>query len=250
MYLFFDTETTEIESPRIVEIAWVLTDENGNEKRSQSLIVRPDGFEIPESATQFHRITTEVALQRGIEIAEALEAFVKDVGDAEIIIGHNVRFDLRVVSAELLRLGQDAPFDGKTLHCTMLSSVDVCKIEGRRGRKRPSLGELHIFLFGATNELAHTALADARACAKCFFELKGKGVEFGSEVYIPNEVPSEDEQYEIEYIFEEIDQYDDLLWKSQRKWVGICDSYFRKHRTLTPKLRSILEDILLQLESR
>ena len=71
MYLFFDTETTGIQRshdapasdvenwPRLVQIAWILTDESGNDLRSQAFIIRPDGFEIPASATRIHRIRCE-----------------------------------------------------------------------------------------------------------------------------------------------------------------------------------------------
>ncbi len=253
MYLFFDTETTGIENPRIVQIAWAVTDENGNELRTQSFIVRPDGFEIPASATRIHGITTEVALRSGIEIASALEAFAKDVVDAAILIAHNVRFDEGVVIGEFLRAGQnETPLSGKTFYCTMQSSTDFCKIKGRRGYKWPSLEELHILLFGDTFESAHSALADVRACAKCFFELKRRGVISGTETPRTRHIeePSEDEQYEIEDLFDQIEGLSESIWKSERKWVDLIYVHFQKYRTITAKQRSILEDILGKLEDR
>jgi len=253
MYLFFDTETTGIENPRIVQIAWAVTDEHGNELRTQSFIVRPDGFEIPASATRIHGITTEVARRSGIEIASALAAFTKDVVDAAILIAHNVRFDEGVVSGEFLRAGRnETPLAGKTLYCTMQSSTDFCKIKGRRGHKWPSLEELHVLLFGATFESAHSALADVRACAKCFFELKRRGVISGAEIprTVRHEEPSEDDEYEIEDLFEQIEGLSESIWKSERKWVDLFYVHFQNHRTITAKQRSILEDILRKLEDR
>jgi DNA polymerase III epsilon subunit-like protein len=256
VYLFFDTETTGIESPRIVQIAWAVTDENGNELRTQSFIVRPVGFEIPASATRIHGITTEVALRSGIEIASALEAFAKDAIDAKVIVAHNVLFDEGVVSGEFIRAGRhETPLAGKISYCTMQSSTDFCKIKGRRGYKWPRLEELHILLFGDTFESAHSALADVRACAKCFFELKRRGIISGKET--PRAVQtghteemSEDEQYEIEDLFEQIEGLSETIWKSERKWVDIIYGYFQKNHTISTKQRSILEDILSKLEDR
>lgn len=253
MYLFFDTETTGIENPRIVQIAWAVTDENGNELRTQSFIVRPVGYEIPASATRIHGITTEVALRSGIEIASVLEAFSKDVVDSEIIVAHNVLFDEGVVSGEFIRAGRnETPLAGKTSYCTMQSSTDFCKIKGRRGYKWPRLEELHILLFGETFESAHSALADVRACAKCFFELKRRGIISGTETprAVRAEEMSEDERHEIEDLFEQIEGLSETIWKSERKWVDIIYVHFQKHHTISTKQRSILEDILGKLEDR
>ena len=66
----------------------------------------------------------------------------------------------------------DTPLTAKQRRCTMLESTDFCRIPGQYGFKWPSLDQLHRKLFGAPIGGAHTALADTRACARCFFELK------------------------------------------------------------------------------
>jgi DNA polymerase-3 subunit epsilon len=195
MYLFFDTETdglpkdhdapaSDVENwPRLVQIAWMITDENGNEVRKQSFIIRPDGFEIPATATNVHGITTETARRLGISIESALTAFANDLSAAEILVAHNIQFDERVVGAEFYRSGRTtSPLAGKILLCTMRSSTGFCRIPGGpRGYKWPRLEQLYTVLFGSSFESAHNAIADLNACAKCFFELKRKGVLFGSE---------------------------------------------------------------------
>ena len=62
--------------------------------------------------------------------------------------------------------------------CTMLSSIDFCKIpsSNNRGYKWPRLSELHIKLFEKDFEDAHDALVDTSACVRCFFELRAKGI--------------------------------------------------------------------------
>lgn len=42
--------------------------------------------------------------------------------------------------------------------------------------KWPKLIELHRKLFGTGFDDAHDALADVKACGKCFFEMKRRGI--------------------------------------------------------------------------
>jgi hypothetical protein len=57
--------------------------------------------------------------------------------------------------------------------CTMLSSVEVCRLPGRYGDyKWPRLAELHQHLFGADFAGAHDAAADVMACLRCYFALR------------------------------------------------------------------------------
>jgi DNA polymerase-3 subunit epsilon len=190
MYLVFDTETTGIPRdhdapasdignwPRLVQIAWLLADGEGHEVRSQAFIIRPDGFVIPDSAARVHGIDTQTARQLGIEVGSALDAFAKDLSAAEILVAHNVRFDEGVIGAEFFRAGRTRnPIESKTRCCTMRETADFCGIPGGpRGNKWPTLDQLHRTLFGVGFEGAHNAIADVRACATCFFELKRRGI--------------------------------------------------------------------------
>lgn len=190
MYLVFDTETTGIPRnhdapasdignwPRLIQIAWLLADTEGRELGSQAFIIRPDGFVIPDSAARLHGIDTQTAHQLGVEVSSALDAFAKDLSAAEILVAHNVRFDERVVGAEFFRAGRTTnPIESKTRCCTMRQATDFCRIPGGpRGYKWPTLDQLHRTLFGVGLEAAHNAIADVRACATCFFELKRRGI--------------------------------------------------------------------------
>lgn len=183
-YLFFDTETTGIPKnykapvsdlnnwPRLVQIAWLVVDENGVEISSAEHIVKPDGFTIPLDAATIHGITTEIARERGADIKAVLDAVAKDMHSARVLIAHNMAFDEKILGAELLRAGYANYLDAKTRHCTMQSATDFCRLPGRYGFKWPTLNELHLKLFRESFSGAHQALVDVRACAKCFFELK------------------------------------------------------------------------------
>ena len=188
MYLFFDTETTGLprsfiapESdfdnwPRLVQIAWILCDEKGGEVSRKSLIIKPEGFTIPEDAVRIHKITTEMALDKGIPLAEALSEFNQATLKADVLIAHNIAFDQRIIGAEFLRKDIPSGITRLKPFCTMLNSTEFCKLPSYRGWKPPRLYELHMKLFSKGFERAHDALADTEACMRCFFELKNKGV--------------------------------------------------------------------------
>lgn len=117
-------------------------------------------------------------MRAGAEIGEVLAAFAHAADKAEAIAGHNVEYERRVIEAELHPLGNPAsPFAGKKLYCTMRTSTTLCGLRGGPfGYKWPKLQELHRTLFGSEFGSAHEAIADARACARCFFELKRRGI--------------------------------------------------------------------------
>lgn len=188
MLLFFDTETTGIPRnprapvsdlanwPRLVQLAWVLTATDGTEVRSAEHIIKPQGFVIPADAVRIHGISTEMAQQTGVELGVALTEIAADLAAAAVLIAHNLQFDEKILGAEFLRLGRCNPLAAKSRLCTMQSSADLCQLPGRYGFKWPSLDELHRKLFTRGVEDAHHALADVRACAKCYFELRRRGV--------------------------------------------------------------------------
>lgn len=191
--IFFDTETTGkprnyrapvIDSynwPRLVQLAWIMADKNGNVLKKKSVIIKPDGFSIPSEAVKVHGITTDRANREGKPLQEVLEEFAMDLSLAEQVVGHNIDFDQHIVGAELCRLNMDydALMD-KPCICTMRSSTDFCAIPNSNsyygGYKWPSLQELYRKLFNRSFDDAHDALSDVTATKECFFELKRRGV--------------------------------------------------------------------------
>lgn len=188
MYLFFDTETTGLPRnykapasdlnnwPRIVQIAWLITEDSGKEVKGVEYIIKPDGFKIPADAARIHGITTERAVSDGVELKPVLDEIASDISKASVLLAHNIKFDENILGAEFLRTGGRDHLDGKARKCTMRASTDYCQIPGQYGNKWPKLQELHEKLFQNGFDGAHSALADVRACAKCFFELRRLGV--------------------------------------------------------------------------
>lgn len=188
MYLFFDTETTGLPGrwnapvtdvdnwPRLVQLAWIVTDNEGSVLRSRNAIIRPDGFTIPWEVSRVHGITTAIALEKGVDLQGVLEEFAKEIDEAQALVGHNISFDECIIGAEFERLRMMTSLFLKPKYCTMKSATDYCRLPGKKGYKSPKLSELHQILFGNVFEDAHNAMADVEATEKCFWKLKSLGV--------------------------------------------------------------------------
>lgn len=186
--LFFDTETTgkprnykapmaDVDNwPRLVQIGWVAY-EGDTYVGHKEYIIKPSNFDIPVEVSAIHGITTEKALTEGVDVDEVLGRFVEGwVKPSDVIVGHNVSFDINVVGAEFIRQGRPNPFEGKTIIDTMTASTNYCQIPGPYGFKWPKLTELWFKLFGTELPQTHTALDDIKHTAECYFELVKRGV--------------------------------------------------------------------------
>ena len=190
MFLIFDTETTGLPRnwnapltdadnwPRCIQMAWQLHDKDGSCLAHADYLVVPDGFVIPYDAEKIHGISTALAQKEGIPLSEVLEKFQQAVAQCEFIGGHNVSFDLNIMGAEFLRLGDQNPLENFPIIDTCTEdTATICQLPGGRGGKfkLPTLSELHHHLFEAPFEEAHNATADVEATTRCFFELFRKG---------------------------------------------------------------------------
>jgi len=186
MFLIFDTETTGLPKrwdapftdtdnwPRCIQIAWQLHDDIGKLIEHQDYLIQPDGFNIPYDAEQIHGISTALAEQRGIPIAEVLEKFNAAMAKTKFVVGQNLSFDLNIMGAEFHRLQVENPLQTlPVLDTCTENTAGLCKITGGRGGKfkLPTLTELHQYLFGEPFGEAHNATADVEATTRCFLEL-------------------------------------------------------------------------------
>ena len=187
-YLVFDTETTGVPQdwaapisdlrnwPRVVQLAWALFDVHERMLERDAHLVKPQGFRIPRDAERVHGISTQRALVEGFPLRQVLEEFSAVAGKAAMVVAHNFAFDAKVMGAEFLRAQMPDALRQKRRLCTMIAGTDFCKLPGSYGYKWPTLPELHAALFQVQYTETHEAAADVAACARCFFELKRRGV--------------------------------------------------------------------------
>ena len=175
--LLFDTETTgkadfkkpvtDPCQPRLVQLAAMLV-EDDHELASLNVIIKPEGFLIPDDAARIHGITTEKAHEAGVSIAPVLQTFYSLIQSASWIVGHNVSFDIFIAQIEFTKRNYANPFLEKPTFCTMKQSTDICRLPGQYGYKWPKLREVFLFAFQEELVDAHNAMADLKATLRVY----------------------------------------------------------------------------------
>lgn len=188
--LFFDVETNglpkvynasyeDLENwPRVISIAWLMTDRLGNLISEQHHLIKPDGWQIPtEKFWIDNGFSQAKSMAEGVPLDGVMELFMNAKGEADTIVAHNLNFDHRIVWAEIIRSGR-RPKSGMNKICTMMTTTGYCRIPKANGKgyKWPKLEELYQVLFKKSFDGAHDALADITATKDCFFELVKRGV--------------------------------------------------------------------------
>lgn len=192
--LFYDTETTGLplfsepsedpRQPHIVQLGALLVDVTTRKVHaSLDLIIKPDGWTIPEEVTAIHGITTEHATAVGVPASLAIGLFMELWAAAPVRIGHNEQFDARMVRIALMRhdvVEEADRWKAGAAMCTQALSTPILKlpptakmVAARRNHfKSANLREAYQHFMGKPLEGAHSAMADARACMDVFFAIQ------------------------------------------------------------------------------
>lgn len=162
---------------RIVELAYKVYNDKNQLVKALSVLIKPNDFEIQNS--DIHGITQEMAVKYGTRIDIALANFLIDVDNVDLLVSHNIDFDLSIVLAEMWRmisLGQNTHNINYLDIETLSSKKNVCTM--KEGQKQlgylryPKLVDLYKTLCGNTNwKQEHRALDDVDKCAQCYFKL-------------------------------------------------------------------------------
>lgn len=162
LILVFDTETTGFaeptlppehpSQPKLVQLGCILMTDTFNEVASVDLIVRPEGYTIPDRSAQVHGVTTEVAHEVGIPAANVLGVFAQLRANAHSAVAFNTKFDKLVMEAAYARIGRQ-PTVGwpDKMRCCMEEATPVMnlpptarmKAAGFDKPKPPSLAEAY-----------------------------------------------------------------------------------------------------------
>lgn len=194
MILAYDTETTGLpdfkarsddpKQPHLVQLAMLLLNDDETEYACCNVIVRPDGWTIPEEVSAIHGITQERAMDEGIAEATATAMFVGMQGQASLRIAHNESFDRRILRIAMTRALFARDFiemiEGRASFCTCNTAKPIVNLPptermlavGFTGPKSPKLEECIRHFFGEELAGAHDALVDVRACARLYWHLK------------------------------------------------------------------------------
>ena len=185
--LVFDTETTGLPEeknasikdtkkwPYIIQLSYILYDSDKQEILScvDDIIRISDEVTITPKSIQMHGITRSISKLRGISIQDAINNFNDHVNMCDMIVGHNIAFDKKMIMVESNRVNNRQYFNKKMEFCTMKKCVKMCDIKtknknGETYLKYPTLSELHQKLFGEVPSGTHNSLVDVLVCIRCF----------------------------------------------------------------------------------
>lgn len=178
-YVAWDTETTGLpvgypvasqknvhlfDISRLLSIAYVKYDAEGNEVDSDHMIVYPDDFIV--DAVHIHGITSEHAKEHGLPFEEVYNRFLDSIKDCGTLVAHNSKFDESILMSECYRRGFSVePFKKFKFVCTHKMTLSTFL-------KPMKLIYLYADLTGKELENAHNALADSRACGEVYHILR------------------------------------------------------------------------------
>ena len=174
-HLVFDTETTGLpksrlvpldKQPRVIEFCGILWDDATGDEQEHSWLFNPGG-PIPPEVIKISHITDDMVKDAPpfAQIAPAIRALLVL---ADVVVAHNLFFDIHMVSNEFLR-ADTADVKWPKGICTIEATEHLLGY-------RLKLGLLYRFLFNEDFKGAHRAIEDVRALLRCYRELIKRGM--------------------------------------------------------------------------
>ena len=174
--LVFDTETTNLPPkvplfqetldlwPSIVQLSFILFDTTTYKYTEYDYVIKTS--EVIEN-DHIHGITTSMNKQIGYSFSFIFPIFEECVKQADLLIGHNIDFDLNMIKAECYRHKLTFALT-KPFYCTMKTTTRICALPKM---KWPTLKELHFHLFQETPTNLHNSMIDVWTCLRCYLKI-------------------------------------------------------------------------------
>ena len=182
--LTIDLETTGLDPSRdrIIEIGFIIEEENSGQRESFEAVVNP-GMSIPAESTAIHGIKNADVVGKP-DLKSVWDRVAKAVNDCDVLAGYNVGFDLKVLMAEGRRISSPLPLHSKKI-------VDMQKIFFHHEPR--TLSAAVRFYCDKDIENAHRALGDVEATVDVFkaqkklynLNMQDPAVQAYSEVNLP-----------------------------------------------------------------
>ena len=144
MVLYLDTETTGLYPGQICQLSYVM--QSKDSVVAKNFFFSVNGVEY--GAYLVHGFSAEKLkiLSGGKVFADFIDEIESDLGSADVVVSHNISFDLSFLREEFLRAGKVLYLNDT--FCSMKNFVPVCKIERKTGGyKYPKLSELTEFFY-------------------------------------------------------------------------------------------------------
>lgn len=176
--LFYDTETTGLpiwkipsdspEQPHLVQLGAILCDrQSGTVLGEMNVIIKPNGWVIPQETIDVHGITQEQAMKEGIPEKEALKILLKMADRAVERNAYNKTFDQRIIRMACKRYLTEVEIDKWAIKddhsCSMRMAQKII------GGRSPKLEASYKHFTGEDFVGAHDAMNDTKACMKVYY---------------------------------------------------------------------------------
>lgn len=174
--IVLDTETTDkppkiallpgtVEMwPFMVQFSFVCMDTKTYKYTAYDYVIKTDA-DIEND--HIHGITKSMNTKIGYAFKDIYEIYKICLESADMVIGHNLSFDLHMIRAECYRNGL-VYCPPRITYCTMMTTRYVCNL---KNHKWPTLNELHVALFHEDAENLHNSLRDCIVCLRCYLKL-------------------------------------------------------------------------------
>jgi|LauGreDrversion4_2_1035121.scaffolds.fasta_scaffold40252_2 DNA polymerase-3 subunit epsilon len=183
--------------PSIIQLAYILydTDNPSNSKIFNKVIDIPESINISPESQKIHGISKEkiglMDLFKKASIEDSLNEFMDDFNEADIVVGHNVDFDRRMIVAELLRLSKEKNMPhikeimkDENFECTQEITTPICNLKVKFQYVDPETkipkyiykiksaklieAYEHYFGYKPAGEHMHDALIDVAVCLRVY----------------------------------------------------------------------------------
>ena len=175
--IFVDTETNGVPKdssasfknidnwPNITQIAWIVYNKDGS-------FISASNYAISEDEN-FNLISaTDYVPKTILPIHLILDQFLDSLSQCDVIVGHNIEYDVQVILCELYRYGKSTDnLSSMRQFCTMKNAVKICGFDTKNGARYPKLQELYSKLFHQPFDNAHDAYCDIKATADCYWKI-------------------------------------------------------------------------------
>jgi DNA polymerase III epsilon subunit-like protein len=179
LIMILDTETTGLpkkrqftpdnvnyfNESRMIELGYIIYDENKKEIKRYNSLIKPDNFEINNS--HIHGITTLDCIVDGKELKNVLNEFYQDLLKVDKLICHNIEFDYNILLNEAYRVKNIELF----YHLQKVNRICTLELTQKLYGKKTKLSNWYKLLFNQDPQQNHRALDDVLLLEKCYFNV-------------------------------------------------------------------------------
>jgi UvrD-like helicase C-terminal domain/AAA domain/Exonuclease/PD-(D/E)XK nuclease superfamily len=166
--MILDVETN-CERGEIIQISYIMMDKNYNLIKTVNKYIKDRLVSI--NSLRVNRITNDRLKQYGESFSDVMNLFIMDLATCNLIIGHNIGSDCRVINKNYS--SHIDLFEKKEKYCTMDKGKQFCSLKGKNGKtKSPKLEELYFQLFKFYPTDLHDSMKDVLYTAECYVYMK------------------------------------------------------------------------------